>query len=320
VRDSINLTAAVINPSGTVKGTVNATGCNIGVYYGHGKKGSVSSADIFGANYFGIVNDGGKVDIKNSKIHEIGETPFNGAQHGVAIYFTFNSGASGTISGNIVSGYQKAGIVVNGVPDSAEITKNNVHGLGPVNIIAQNGIEVGYGAKATVSGNTVTGNSYTGGGLTASGGIIAFGGDCYGGPVTTKTNIKSNIGAGNDVAIWLSNLDASCNAVTTPTNITVTANFVRDDAVTNTSGAGAGAGYQAGISDQGDKDQIVKNDICGVGYTPVTPPPYLFSIDVTATNSPTVTGNTFCGTGPAPVSTKGAAPLFNSHKALSPFK
>ena len=36
MRDGINLTAALVNPSGPVTGTVNATGCNIGVYYGPG--------------------------------------------------------------------------------------------------------------------------------------------------------------------------------------------------------------------------------------------------------------------------------------------
>ena len=33
VRDGINLTAALINPTGTVSGDVDATGCNIGIYY-----------------------------------------------------------------------------------------------------------------------------------------------------------------------------------------------------------------------------------------------------------------------------------------------
>src|ERR1700694_5966899 len=36
-RDNINMTAAVINPVGAVTGDVDATGCNIGVYYDHGK-------------------------------------------------------------------------------------------------------------------------------------------------------------------------------------------------------------------------------------------------------------------------------------------
>ncbi len=72
-RDSINMTAAMINPTGKVSGTVDATGCNIGVYYGPGSKGQINKAEIFGANYFGVVNNGGKVNIQNSYVHDIGE-------------------------------------------------------------------------------------------------------------------------------------------------------------------------------------------------------------------------------------------------------
>ena len=49
-------------------------------------------------------------------------------------------------------------------------------------------------------------------------------------------------------------------------------------------------GYQAGVSDEGYADQITLNAICGVAYTPVTPPPYLSQIDIAATN-PVVNGN-----------------------------
>ncbi len=44
VRDGINLTAAQIG--GNVSGPLDATGCNIGVYYAPGTSGSVSGADI----------------------------------------------------------------------------------------------------------------------------------------------------------------------------------------------------------------------------------------------------------------------------------
>ena len=47
------------------------------------------------------------------------------------------------------------------------------------------------------------------------------------------------------------------------------------------------------------KDTTNANSICGIGYTPVSnPPPFLFTIDVTATNNPTVARNTACGSGP----------------------
>ncbi len=43
--DGINLTAALINPTTTVTGAVNAGGCNIGVYYNSGQ-GKVDQAEI----------------------------------------------------------------------------------------------------------------------------------------------------------------------------------------------------------------------------------------------------------------------------------
>src|SRR4029077_14747165 len=106
MRDGIDLTAAMINP-GDVTGTVDANGCNIGVYYGPGSTAKVTGADVSGANYFGIVNNGGDIEVKNSSVHNICEVPFNGTQHGVGIYFV--GGGTGSIQKNTVSLYQKGG-------------------------------------------------------------------------------------------------------------------------------------------------------------------------------------------------------------------
>ena len=90
VRDGINMTAAVINPATTVTGQVNATGCNIGVYI-DGVDATIDAAEIFGSNYFGVVVNGDvgspSASITNSNIHDTGESPLNGTQHGVGIYF-----------------------------------------------------------------------------------------------------------------------------------------------------------------------------------------------------------------------------------------
>ncbi len=80
-----------------------------------------------------------------------------GMQRGIGIFYT---DASGTISGNTVSTYQKGGIVAR---DGGKVTisGNTVTGLGPVDFIAQNGIQVSYGTSATVKGNTISGHDYT---------------------------------------------------------------------------------------------------------------------------------------------------------------
>ena len=89
---------------------------------------------------------------------------------------------TGKISGNTVYGYQKGGIVTNGAGVQVTVTDNAVTGDGHVTFIAQNGIQVGYGASASVMRNTVSGNSYVGfpGDCSASGGILAVGGAGYG--------------------------------------------------------------------------------------------------------------------------------------------
>jgi len=101
MRDGMNLTAAMI-ADGDVSGqTVDATGCNIGIYYGPGTSGTVAGSAVSGSNYFGIVATGEdgdvdqclghvgttSVDVTNSNIHNIGEKPFNGTQHGVGVYY-----------------------------------------------------------------------------------------------------------------------------------------------------------------------------------------------------------------------------------------
>src|ERR1700741_793799 len=52
IRDGIDLTAALINPH-DVSGDVDATGCEIGVYYSSGVHGHVENANVHGARYFG---------------------------------------------------------------------------------------------------------------------------------------------------------------------------------------------------------------------------------------------------------------------------
>jgi hypothetical protein len=274
VRDGIDLTAAQIG--GDVTGSLDASGCNIGVYYDNTTTGNVSGATISNANYFGVVVNGDvgavSVNVTGSTINHIGETPLNGTQHGVAIYYrALGTGtASGTISGNSITNYQKGGITVSGRV-SATITNNTVTGQGPVNYIAQNGIQVGYGAKATVSGNTVTGNAYTGANGASSAGILVVGGPCFGAGLayTVNLSITKNSLTGNDVGVWLVNADASCNPTSIKTNNSVKINTISNGAVTNTTGYDATCGYQAGIADNGNKDLIVNNSISGSGYTPV---------------------------------------------------
>jgi hypothetical protein len=167
-RDGINLTAARIG--GAVTGTLDATGCNIGAYFDAAHPGDVVEADIFGANYFGVLVNGTVGSVSDSMVHDIGEVPLNGAQHGNAIVFL--GGATGRIGFNDVYSYQKNGITVSGEGTSASVVGNNVIGEGPVDYIAQNGIQISFGAQARLEGNDVSLNNYTPPKVTACGLLI----------------------------------------------------------------------------------------------------------------------------------------------------
>jgi parallel beta helix pectate lyase-like protein len=161
MRDGNPLTAAQFG--GPVTGTLDATGCDIGVYYDPSMPpGDVNGGAISGARYFGVVVNGGRRDVVHSSVSNIGDTPFGGSQHGIGIYYTGESGTptSGIVSDDNVSRYQKGGIVAT-QEASVSITNNTVTGFGPVDFIAQNGIQVSYGATAEVSGNSIYNNDYT---------------------------------------------------------------------------------------------------------------------------------------------------------------
>jgi hypothetical protein len=201
VRDGRVLTAAMIGTALPItRMVIDATGCDIGIYYPPGTTGSVDQSSVAGALYFGVVNHAAHVDVTRSSVSNIGDRPFSGAQHGNAILYTTENfvidpitnaitlvtagSAGGIVSGNQVSLYQKGGIIVRGAGASADILDNEVRGLGPVNFIAQNGIQVSFGGTAVVRENIVSNNDYTPPGTTSCG-ILLF--DAAGAKVQQNT-------------------------------------------------------------------------------------------------------------------------------------
>ncbi len=129
------------------------------------------SADICDggdARLRGILFDGAGGAITNTRLFDIRQGATSGCQEGNAIEVrNFASDGSTpatrvkvTISDNVVQNYQKTGIIANGGVD-AVIARNAVQGDGRIIYIAQNGIQIGFGATALVSANTIAGNYYT---------------------------------------------------------------------------------------------------------------------------------------------------------------
>jgi hypothetical protein len=310
VRDGINMTAALINPAAPTS-PLDATGCNIGIYIDHTMPGGVAtiqSLDIYGANYFGVLvnGDAGPVqaNIRNNFVHNIGENPFNGAQHGVGIYiraFFPANVVTGEITGNTVFAYQKGGIVVNGPGGRiSKVNNNRVTGQGHVTYIAQNGIQVGYGAMPYPSqlvGNVITGNSYIGtpGDGSAAAGLLVVGGPWLGTcpdgnvcPYTRLVAMGGNVLINNDTGVNVYNAEADFSAPPTPTQVIVLQNLAGSDFCYNQS-------YQAGISMFGNTDYIYSNYVVqGGGYGPAA---CGLAIDVTGSTNVQSGGNNVPVTG-----------------------
>jgi hypothetical protein len=113
----------------------------------------------------GILFDGASGIIKDNSVLNINQGA-SGCQEGNGIEVRnapFDAGGSDLlvwISGNTVTNYQKTGIVTNGSV-AATIVGNVTTGVGPVDYIAQNGIQIGFGGTAIVQENQVSGNDYT---------------------------------------------------------------------------------------------------------------------------------------------------------------
>ena len=127
--------------------------------------GLANACDDGDARLRGILFDGAGGAITNNTVSGVRQGQ-SGCQEGNAIearnapFDNTGTDLIVTISGNTVSDYQKNGITANGSV-AATITGNVVTGDGPINYIAQNGIQVGYGATAIVRSNTVSGNTYS---------------------------------------------------------------------------------------------------------------------------------------------------------------
>jgi hypothetical protein len=198
----------------------------------------------------------------------------SGCQEGIGIQAE-NSGPEDTeisIHDNRIQGYQKGGIQVSGAI-RATVRENVLTGLGPVDFIAQNGIEIASGAAAIIGDNLIRANSYTGTQDVVSTGILVTGGPleptCTAStcPLTSKVSIFRNVLLENDVGVFLENVaDGMGNPAETRTEISVIENVISKATLTN------GTGTQIGIFDIGNRDRIVDNTISGPGYDPATDP------------------------------------------------
>ncbi len=123
-------------------------------------KGNVNNSFV-GVAYH---NAGGLV--KNGQIIRVEDTPFSGAQHGIAMYL-YNEDTvarSFTIDNVFITDFQKNAMALNAAentPLTVSVLNNEIIGHGPTTITAQNGIQV-YGdlISGSIENNIISGIGY----------------------------------------------------------------------------------------------------------------------------------------------------------------
>jgi Periplasmic copper-binding protein (NosD) len=124
------------------------------------------------------------------------DTNFNGCQTGLGIFVQSGTGGTSvlTVTNSSVHDYQKNGITGNETGTTLNVNSSQVVGQGPTNGAAENGIQIGFGARGIVSGNSVIDDIWAPDTSSdpgdAAAGILLF--DAASGAVTVKSNNVGN--------------------------------------------------------------------------------------------------------------------------------
>jgi parallel beta-helix repeat protein len=125
-----------------------------------GKGNKYTADDLRGINYqdaSGVVNH---VAVRNEIPNDVPTGDQSG--QGILVETTSSSSAKLTVENSSVHNYNKNGIVARYAGANLIATGNYVQGSGPIDVIAQNGIELAFnGATGTIKNNTVIDNFYT---------------------------------------------------------------------------------------------------------------------------------------------------------------
>lgn len=165
----------------------------------------LSPTSCAGDEYGVRVDTGGSSVIEGNHITKIEDTLSSGCQRGVAIQvgrqFEATTG-SADIHNNLIDNYQKNGITVDNTGSSATIEDNVIRGIGPTDVIAQNGVQISRGATAKVQGNFVSDNVFTGSPGNPPGestGVLLY--------LPGAVNVNGNTARANDNGIYAQGTD-----------------------------------------------------------------------------------------------------------------
>ncbi len=149
-----------------------------------------------------LVAGGANLKLTGANVIGAGPRPINGCQGGVGIQIGMGwtepvEVGMATLSNVSVTEYQKNGITVDGAQSKATIKSTTVKGAGETPEIAQNGIQVSFGAKASIASSVISGNECNNASCGAdslayyqSTGVLLYG--AAGGTKVSKSTISNN--------------------------------------------------------------------------------------------------------------------------------
>ncbi|MBP6786061.1 MAG: right-handed parallel beta-helix repeat-containing protein [Candidatus Promineofilum sp.] len=230
-----------------------------------------------------MIRDGAHGNIHDNKILDVRDTGSSGCQNGNAIMVgRLSWGTTGTadITNNVITGYQKTGILVDNAGSNANIVGNTIAGDGPITYIAENGIQISRGATATITDNTVSGHSYTPYTATSAGMLIySAGATTITGNTLTNNQMGINLYdssstiTGNNIfatrtgtgspGFWGIYLD---NAQTSPMTVSITGNTISSNNSAGGSAVGASAGFGANAIALTVSGNLISNWDYGLGF------------------------------------------------------
>ena len=257
-------------------------------------------------NLVGIYYRNASGDVNNMAVRNIKLSPSDfGCQSGQGIFVQSGNGRKSkvNISDSSVHDYQKTGIIANEVGTDVNITGNAVTGVGPSPQIAQNGIQIAFGAKGTIDSNSVINHLYSlctsvNCAFTSSN-ILIF--DSNGVKVTRNNTGNSQVNIfyeGNKGDV--SNNTIFQSPVFDGIDLVGNQNRATNNSIFNSE--------EAGVFVQGDKNDVTGNTIneAAVGVLK----------DGSSTNT-NVAGNKFYNTGANVLPPSGNAPIFQSLNAAA---
>lgn len=126
------------------------------------------------SGFVGLGIRNAKGTLQYCKVENVCDTPMSDEAHGVGIYAFNDDGKdrSVEIMNCTVKGYQKCGIAFNGPNTVGLASSCNVLGAGPIEAIAQNGVQIAFNASGVVDGCTINAHCFKGLNQTAVGVLL----------------------------------------------------------------------------------------------------------------------------------------------------